>query len=72
MAKRGYLKHNSQGRYQIESGPYFTSGDQIALKLDGVWVKGRIEYSWERQDYYFVGKDGIETHGLTGIEAKEI
>lgn len=70
--KEGYLQHNSQGRYEIPNATYFTSGEPIELAVDGVWTKGRIEYSHSDNDYYFIAEDGTEIHGLTGMQAREL
>lgn len=69
--KQGYLQHNSQGRYTIP-GTYFTSGESIEILVDGFWTKGRIEYSHKDEDYYFISEDGIEVHGLTGMQARAV
>lgn len=70
--REGYLQHNSQGRYEIPNATYFTSGEPVEIQIDGVWTKGRIEYSQEDEDYYFIADDGMQTHGLTGIKAREL
>ncbi|MCM3716058.1 DUF5348 domain-containing protein [Alkalihalobacillus oceani] len=57
----GILRHNSDGRYEFESGTYFTSGDSIEILEDegdySRWNATRIEHNGE--DYYAVslGKD---------------
>lgn len=69
--KKGMLKHNSQGRYEIPGITYFTSGEAIELFLDYQWVKGRIEYSHKYEDYYFVNEDeGIYVYSLAGTLAR--
>lgn len=70
--KEGFLKHNNQGRYEIPNVTYFTSGEPIELAVDGVWTKGRIEYSHSDSDYYFIAEDGTQVHGLTGMQAREL
>lgn len=70
--KEGYLQHNSQGRYEIPNVTYFTSGEPIEIVVDGVWTKGRIEFSHSDKDYYFIAEDGNQVHGLTGIQAREV
>ena len=69
--REGYLKHNSQGRYEIPNSTYFTSGEPVEILVDGVWTKGRIEFSHSDGDYYFIADDETEVHGLTGIKARE-
>lgn len=69
--RKGVLKHNSQGRYEISGITYFTSGEAIELFLDHQWVKGRIEYSYKYQDYYFINEDeGIYMYSLAGKLAR--
>lgn len=70
--REGYLQHNSQGRYEIPGATYFTSGEPIEVLVDGVWTKGRMEYSHKDQDYYFIANDGTQIHGLTGMQAREV
>lgn len=67
----GILKHNSEGRYSFDDGYYFTSGDFIEIFYDGEWLKGRIEYSYKLNDYYFlIEEEGIYINKLRGIRAR--
>ena len=66
----GVLKHNNQGRYEI-NGSYFTSGDEIEIFSNGKWISGRIEYSYNNADYYFVNEEeGIYIYDLIGKKAR--
>lgn len=67
----GKLIHNSQGRYEIPGVTYFTSGEEIEIFYENKWLKGRIEYSHEYEDYYFLNESkGIYIYDLDGITAK--
>lgn len=70
--RTGYLKHNSQGRYEIPGVAYFTSGEPIELLVDDLWTKGRIEYSHRDSDYYFIAEDDKKIHGIGGMKAREV
>lgn len=70
--KEGFLKHNLQGRYEIQNGTYFTSGESIELLVNDAWIMGRIEYSHKHEDYYFIANDGKQIYGLTGKKAREV
>lgn len=70
--REGYLQHNSQGRYEIANATYFTSGEPIEILVDGIWTKGRMEYSHKDEDYYFIAEDGFQVHGLSGVKVREI
>lgn len=68
---KGILRHNSQGRYALEDGYYFTSGEPIEIFYDDEWLKGRIEYSHTLQDYYFcIEEEGIYINKLNGLRAR--
>lgn len=67
----GTLTHNNQGRYTLEDGYYFTSGDSIELKIKNRYVAGRIEHSFEHEDYYFVNEEQeIRIYNLLGMKAR--
>lgn len=53
----GYLSKNSNGRYCINDDFYFTSGSPIELLHNGDWIQGRIEFSFNHDDYYFLNED---------------
>ena len=44
------LFKNESGRYVLD-GYELTSGDVIEVKRGQQWEGGRVEFSWERQDY---------------------
>lgn len=62
------LHKNPDGRYETESGQYFTSGCRVeALVSDGFrtvpyWVKTSIEH--DGNDYFLVGYREVELEGL--------
>jgi hypothetical protein len=67
----GILNHNRQGRLELEDGYYFTSGDSIEIKIKNRYVKGRIEYSHQHKDYYFINEElGIKVYDLKGMKAR--
>lgn len=68
--KLGILTHNDYGRYEIKGQSYFTSGESLELYVDGLWIKGRMEYSQKKKDYYFISVDEVHTYDLTGIKAR--
>ncbi|MBW6408793.1 DUF5348 domain-containing protein [Clostridium weizhouense] len=69
--KSGILKHNKSGRYEIDNSVYFTSGDSIEIFKDNEWIKGRIEYSHDELDYYFINESkGLYIYFLTGLKAR--
>ncbi|MBN1073238.1 hypothetical protein FDB55_01930 [Clostridium botulinum] len=69
--KLGILRHNELGRYEMEDGTYFTSGDSIEVFNNTKWIKGRIEYSHENSDYYFLNECvGIYIYNLQGVKAR--
>ena len=70
--REGHLQHNSQGRYEIPNVTYFTSGEQVQISVDGIWTNGRMEFSHLDGDYYFIADDGTESHGLSGMKAREL
>ena len=63
------LHRNESGRYETESGHYYTSGSPIeALVEDGYrdvpyWVWTTLEHNGE--DYFLVGYGSVELDGLT-------
>lgn len=67
----GILKHNVLGRYEFQDGYYFTSGDEIELFIDDMWISGKIEYSWKYQDYYFLKEnEEIYIYDINGLKAR--
>lgn len=44
------LKKNSDGRFELPNGDYFTSGERIEIKISEAWWSGRVEHS----DHYYV------------------
>lgn len=62
------LHKNSDGRYETESGKYFTSGCRVeALVSDGYrevpyWVRTSIEH--DGKDYFLAGYQKVELEGL--------
>ncbi len=45
------LTKNWQGRYSLSDGTYFTTGDDIEIKLDyNHWVKTEVKHN--HKDYY--------------------
>lgn len=66
------MQHNQQGRYEIPKITYFTSGEPFEIIVDGIWTKGRMEYSHNDDDDYFIANDGTQTHGLIGMKAREL
>ncbi|MCS6132109.1 hypothetical protein DWV13_10805 [Clostridium botulinum] len=69
--KLGILRHNELGRDEMEDGTYFTSGDSIEIFKNNKWIKGRVEYSHETSDYYFLNEcDGIYIYDLQGVKAR--
>ena len=72
---KGYLKHNSHGRYEIndiDRSIYFTCGEVLELFSDNQWTIGRMEYSQDKEDYYFITNDGEYIFDLTGKMARNI
>lgn len=68
--KSGILRHNERGKYEIP-GNYFFCGESIEIFKDGKWIKGRIEYSYSREDYYFVNEEEkIFIYDLDGMKAR--
>lgn len=68
---KGILQHNKQGRYKLQDGYYFTSGEPIEIFYDNMWLEGRIEFSHEYNDYYFcIENEGIYIYNLEGLEAR--
>jgi hypothetical protein len=54
----GYLNNNSAGRYELEDGYYFTTGDDIDVLIDGQYIRTGVRHKTEVQqdrvirDYY--------------------
>lgn len=63
------LHKNSSGRYETESGDYYTSGDWIEALIDDgyrdvpFWARTSVEHNGK--DYYLVGYQSIKMDGLT-------
>jgi len=67
----GILKHNQDGRYSLQDGYYWTSGEPIEIFYDEEWLYGIIEYSHEYKDYYFCNDDeGIYVYDLGNLKAR--
>lgn len=55
---QGFIKHNSDGRYELPNGQYLTSGSPCEILVNDdidnsqYWVRTRIEHNGE--DYYAV------------------
>ncbi|MGA4519246.1 DUF5348 domain-containing protein [Solibacillus silvestris] len=56
VIEQGFVKRNGQGRYELNSGRYFTSGSPIEVLVgqgDGqYWLNSRVEHG---DDYYVIG-----------------
>lgn len=55
ITEQGYIRHNSDGRYELPSGRYFTSGSSCEILTEDYndeqyWVYTNIEHNGE--DYY--------------------
>ncbi|MFV0538522.1 MAG: DUF5348 domain-containing protein [Dysgonomonas sp.] len=66
----GALFKNEEGRYEIESGDYYSSGSLIEyLSYDErydeypYWKKSRVEHNGE--DYYIVGAPDLSMNGVS-------
>ncbi len=68
--KLGTLTHNNYGRYEIKGQTYFTSGECLEIFVDGQWIKGRMEYSQDKEDYYFISEAGVPAYDLNGVKAR--
>lgn len=75
--KAGKLKKNSDGRYALANGDYWSCGSGIELKLwdddeeRWEWVKTRIEYSHEKDDYYAVNAPKLNLKGVIARRRRE-
>ena len=59
----GSLSKNWQGRYSLSDGTYFTTGDDIEIKLDlSHWVKTEVKHN--HKDYYLKDFPQLNMEGL--------
>lgn len=57
------LAKNWQGRYSLSDGTYFTTGDEIEIKLNyNHWVKTEVKHNYE--DYYLEDFPQLNMNGL--------
>ncbi|MCM3603220.1 DUF5348 domain-containing protein [Robertmurraya korlensis] len=57
------LSKNWQGRYSLSDGTYFTTGDDIEVKLDyNHWIKTEVKHN--RKDYYLKDYPQLQMEGL--------
>ncbi|MEX3623681.1 DUF5348 domain-containing protein [Viridibacillus arvi] len=58
------LSKNRQGRYSLSDGTYFTTGDDIEIKIDyNYWVKTEVKHN--HQNYYLKDYPELNMVGLT-------
>ncbi|ASA21985.1 DUF5348 domain-containing protein [Paenibacillus donghaensis] len=74
VLKEGVLFKRQNGRYELQDGTYFTSGESIEYLLeepgeDSRWVSSRIEHNGE--DYYLFGRMELPLQGLR-VRIKDI
>lgn len=59
----GPLTKNHQGRYALPDGSYFTTGDDIEVKINlKQWVKTEVKHN--HKDYYLSDFPGLKLEGL--------
>lgn len=58
----GTLTKNHQGRYTLPDGHYFTTGDDIEIKLELTWIKTKVHH--DLKDYYLVDYPSVSMEGL--------
>jgi len=57
------LFKNKQGRYALSDGTYFTTGDEIEIKIDcNYWVKTQVKHNLK--DYYLKDFPNLKMKGL--------
>lgn len=57
------LSKNKQGRYALSDGTYFTTGDEIEIKIDfDYWVKTKVKHNLK--DYYLKDFPSLKMQGL--------
>ena len=67
IKETGRLSKNKNGRYELPSGNYFTTGDPIEVKIyddfeeKEKWIKSRVEHN---EDYYVVGLENISMDNM--------
>lgn len=71
----GILQKNEGGRYDLidqdgNVNTYFTSGDLIEIYNGDKWIKGRIEYDHDFNDYYFYNSSGRHIRLYDGMKAR--
>lgn len=77
MLAIGYLKKNDDGRYELINSDgkyitYFTSGEPIEIWNGTIWMRGRIEYNHDIQDYYFYNPNGRHISLHDGLKARMV
>jgi len=65
---KGQLVRNKIGRWQVDDVE-LTSGDHLEIYVDGVPLRGVIEY-WQNDYHWFSLIDGIPVLPLSGMKAK--
>lgn len=60
--KEGTIFKNQEGRFAIDNYTYFTCGSVLEIKINGTWIKTRIEA--DNGEYYAVGLKGLNLIGL--------
>jgi hypothetical protein len=74
IKETGRLTKNKDGRYDLPSGAYFTSGDLIEVKIyddwfeKERWFKSTVEH--DGKDYYIVGAKDIKMEGILARQRK--
>jgi hypothetical protein len=64
------LKRNDICRWTV-GDVELTSGSIVEINIDGVWLKGTIEYWHSEEDYYwFSFQDGVPVILNSGIRAR--
>lgn len=64
---RGWLVLQDNNRFGAITKE-FTSGTPVEVFINGYIVKGTIEYSWDKQEYYLLGDDNKYYELKNGME----
>ena len=66
------LSLRADGRYEINSTTYFTSGSSIEVYIDGEWCLGRVESRHDsgKAIYYFLNNDGNNIDLYEGLRVR--
>ena len=64
---RGWLVLQDNNRFGAITKE-FTSGTSVEVFINGYIVKGTIEYSWDKQEYYLLGDDNKYYELKNGME----